>query len=212
VVGKAFFERSSAGDIGSEIRYLQFIGAGLNEVNRQSEALYLFDRAIELARDTPGVGFPYMAYEVKTQALTTLGKSAQARALLEDTLAQGRAAHRLDTEAQVQTLLGEIELKLGDERKGVRNLEAAGILAQRYGFHRITAEAMFDLYGAYRQAGDLKPRRAVRERRARCECSDRRPLLPPETLMPWRSWRRSRDGRRKRKHRTGVLKRSWKGC
>jgi hypothetical protein len=91
-----------------------------------------------------------MAYEVKVQALTTLGKSAQARALLEETLAQGRAAHRLDTEAQVQTQLGEIELKLGDQRKGVRDLEAAGTLAQRYGFHRITAEAMFDLYGAYR--------------------------------------------------------------
>jgi hypothetical protein len=33
-----------------------------------------------------------MAYEVKAQALTTLGKSAQAEALLEETLAQGRAA------------------------------------------------------------------------------------------------------------------------
>jgi len=155
LVGKAFFETSSAGDIGSEIRYLQFIGAGLNEVNRQSEALYVFDRAIELARETPGVGFPYMAYEVKAQALTTLGRGAQARALLEETLAQGRAAHRLDTEAQVQTQLGEVELKLGDQIKGVRDLEAGGMLAQRYGFHRITAEAMFDLYGAYRQADDL---------------------------------------------------------
>ena len=127
----------------------------LHEVNRQSEALYLFDRAIELARDTPGVGFPYMAYEVKAQALTTLEKGAQARALLEETLAEGRAAHRLDTEAQVQTQLGEIELKLDNRRTGVRDLEAAGTLAQRYGFHRITAEAMFDLYGAYRQGGDL---------------------------------------------------------
>jgi len=139
LVGKAYFETSSAGDIGSEIRYLQFIGAGLNEVNRQTEALYLFDRAIELARDTPGAGFPYMAYEVKAQALTTLGRGAQARALLEETLAKGRAAHRLDTEAQVQTQLGEVELKLGDHRKGVRDLEAGGMLAQRYGFHRITA-------------------------------------------------------------------------
>jgi len=155
LVGKAYFETSSAGDIGSQIRYLQFIGAGLNEVNRQSEALHLFDRAMELARDTPGAGFPYMAYEVKAQALTTLGRGEQAEGLLEKTLAQGRAAHRLDTEAQVQTQLGEVELKLGDQRNGVRDLEAAGMLAQRYGFHRISAEAMFDLYGAYRRAGDL---------------------------------------------------------
>ena len=41
LVGKAFFEASSAADIGSEIRYLQFLGAGLNEVNRQSEAACL---------------------------------------------------------------------------------------------------------------------------------------------------------------------------
>jgi hypothetical protein len=74
---------------------------------------------------------------------------------LEEALAQGRAANRLDTEAQVQTQQGEVELKLGDQKKGVRDLGAAGTLAQRYRFHRITAEAMFDLYGAYRQTGDL---------------------------------------------------------
>src|SRR5262249_14898556 len=82
LVGKAFFETSSAGDIGSEIRYLQFIGAGLNEVNRQSEALYLFDRAIQLARDTPGAGFPYVAYEVKAQALTTVGKECASKSVV----------------------------------------------------------------------------------------------------------------------------------
>jgi len=80
----------------SEIRYLQFIGAGLNEVNRQSEALYLFDRAIELAQATPGAGFPYMAYESETQALTTPGKGSEAATLLAETLARGRAEQKAE--------------------------------------------------------------------------------------------------------------------
>jgi hypothetical protein len=58
------------------------------------------------------------------------------------------------------------------------------VLAQRYGFHRITAEAMFDLYGAYRQAGDLsRPEQCVRDGlAASAQIGD--VTTSRETLMP----------------------------
>jgi tetratricopeptide (TPR) repeat protein len=65
LVAKAFFTARATGDVAGEIRYLDLLGDGFKELNREEEALFFFNHAIDLARSTPDVGFPFMAYEGK---------------------------------------------------------------------------------------------------------------------------------------------------
>ena len=55
-------------------------------MNRHTEALRFFERAIKLADAEKDSGLPFMAYEGKAQALVALGKPDEAKAVLEDAL------------------------------------------------------------------------------------------------------------------------------
>ena len=69
----------ASGDIGGQIRFLELLGRGFEEVNRHAEALRFFDRAIKLSVAEKDSGLPFMAYEGKAQALVTTGKAADAK-------------------------------------------------------------------------------------------------------------------------------------
>jgi len=74
----------ASGDTGGQVRFLELIGTGFEEVNRHAEALKFFERAIKLAESNPDSGLPFMAYEGKAQSLVSLGKPNEAKQLLED--------------------------------------------------------------------------------------------------------------------------------
>jgi hypothetical protein len=77
MVGVALITARATGDIGGEIRYLELLGDGFKEIDRQYEALAAFNKAIALARVTPDAGFPFMSYEGKpthSRRCTALGK------------------------------------------------------------------------------------------------------------------------------------------
>src|SRR5579862_1676535 len=72
LLGGALLSTMSSGDVGGQVRFLELLGRGFEEVNRQAEAIRFFDRAIKLAEAEKDCGQPFMAYEGKAQALVAI--------------------------------------------------------------------------------------------------------------------------------------------
>ena len=58
MVGDALLSAMASGDVGGQVRTLEMLGNGFNEVRRYGEALAFFERAIKSSRDNPDCGFP----------------------------------------------------------------------------------------------------------------------------------------------------------
>src|SRR5438477_975275 len=156
MVGDAFLSAKASGDAGNQVRLLEMMGNGFNEAKRYGEALAFFERAIKTSSSNPDAGFPFMAYEGESLALAAQGKMPEAVDKLNRALIIARANQKRGHEAMILLSLGELALQSGD-REGARNsLEKAGQIAQRYNFYRTEGQAMIDLAGLYRDAGDLK--------------------------------------------------------
>jgi hypothetical protein len=80
LVGGALLSTMASGDTGGQVRFLELLGAGFEEVNRNAEALRFFERAIKLADAEKDSGLPFMAYEGKAQALV----ASRARGTADD--------------------------------------------------------------------------------------------------------------------------------
>ena len=60
-MGSALISTMTNGDVGGQIRFLEMLGNGMVEVNRNSEARLFFERAIKLAEANKDSGVPFMA-------------------------------------------------------------------------------------------------------------------------------------------------------
>src|ERR1700730_4200942 len=67
LLGEALLSTMASGDTGGQIRFLELVGAGFEEVSRHAEAARFFERAITLADADNDSGLPFMAYEGKAQ-------------------------------------------------------------------------------------------------------------------------------------------------
>jgi CHAT domain-containing protein len=155
LLGSALLSTMASGDTGGQIRFLELIGRGFEEVNRHTEALRFFERAIRLADAEKDCGLPFMAYEGKARALVALGKPDEAKRVLEDALGKARSQQKRGHEAEVLILLGKLASQAGDRNEAIADLESAGQFAKRVQFFRMEADAMFELATMYRDAGDL---------------------------------------------------------
>lgn len=155
MVGDAVMSALASGDVGGQVRYLEMLGNGFNEVRRYGEALAFFDRAIKISGDNPDSGFPYMAYEGKGWTLAGEGKLDEAWKALDYALAMARQNEKSGHQSQILIEEGELALRTGDKKKAVPYLEEGGSLARQHAFFRMAAQAMFDLARIYRDAGDL---------------------------------------------------------
>jgi CHAT domain-containing protein/predicted negative regulator of RcsB-dependent stress response len=155
LVGGALLSTMTSGDVGGQVRYLELIGTGLNEIERREEAIPFFDRAINLAARTKDAGFPFMAYEGKAEALTALGKADEARSTLANALAQARVDHKRGHEAQLLILLGKLSEATDDKPQAIEYLEKAGALAGELKFYRMVSDAYFELAKIYREEGNI---------------------------------------------------------
>lgn len=155
LLGGALLATMSSGDVGGQIRFLELLGRGFEEVNRHAEALRFFDRAIKLAASERDSGLPFMAYEGKAQALVATGKADDAKKELEDALMKARSQQKRGHAAQLMILLGNLAAERGDKRQAIAYLEAAGQFAAQVQFYRMKADAMFELAKLYRDSGDL---------------------------------------------------------
>ena len=155
LLGGALLSTMASGDTGGQIRFLELIGRGFEEVNRHTEALSFFERAIKLADAEKDSGLPYMAYEGKARALVALGKPQEAKAVLDDALGKARSQQKRGHEAELLILLGRLASQTGDRKQAISDLESAAQFAKRVQFFRMEADAMFELATLYRDAGDL---------------------------------------------------------
>jgi CHAT domain-containing protein len=155
LLGGALLSTMVSGDVGGQIRFLELLGKGFEEVNRHAEAMRFFDRAIKLADGEKDSGLPFMAYEGKAQALLALGRANDAKIVLEEALARARAQQKRGHEAALLILLGTVAEGTGDRTQAIQYLERAGQFATSVQFYRMEADAMFELAKLYRDAGDL---------------------------------------------------------
>ncbi|HEV2418030.1 MAG TPA: CHAT domain-containing protein [Terriglobia bacterium] len=142
-------------DDGTEVRYLELIGNGMNGLNRHAEAMIFLDRAIRIARHDGYVGTPFMAYEGKAEALAATGHQEQAKTLMKRTLAQIRHEKMWEHEGQDLLILGEMAADSGDSATARINLNAAVESAKRMGLYRVVAQSYLDLAALSQKTGDL---------------------------------------------------------
>ena len=155
LLGGALVSTMANGDKGGQIRFLEMLGNGMEEVNRHSEALMFFDRAIKLAESDKDSGLPFMAYEGKAQALVALGRRDEAKRVLDDALIEARAQRKQGHQAQLLIILGRLSAQNENKQEAIADLERAGQLAAQVRFYRMEADAMFGLAKLYRDSGDL---------------------------------------------------------
>ena len=155
LLGGALLSTMTSGDRAGQVRFLELLGRGFEEVNRHAEALKFFERAIKVAEADPDCGLPFMGYEGKAQALVSLGRTDEAKVVLENALAKARSEEKRGHEAQLLILLGKLAAQKGDRQQAVKYLEDAGQFATQAQFYRMEADAMFELAQIYRDAGDL---------------------------------------------------------
>ncbi len=156
MVGDALLSAMASGDLGAQVRYLEILGYGFDEVKRYGEALAFFERAIKITSATPDAGFPFMAFEGQSDALVGLGRPEEARQGLMQALAVAKKNEKLGHETMILLSLGELELRTGHRQKAMEYLEQGGEIGGKYNFYRPLGQIMFDLAGLYRDAGDLK--------------------------------------------------------
>jgi len=155
LLGGALLSTMANGDTAGQVRFLDLLGRGFEEINRHAEALKFFERAIKLAEAEPDCGLPFMGYEGKAQALVSLGRTEEADAVLESALTKARSQEKREHEAQLLILLGKLAAQKGNRLQAVKYLEDAGQFATQDQFYRMEADAMFELAQIYRDAGDL---------------------------------------------------------
>jgi CHAT domain-containing protein/tetratricopeptide (TPR) repeat protein len=155
LLGGALLSTMANGDTAGQVRFLELLGRGFEEVNRHAEALKFFERAIKLAEVDPDCGLPFMGYEGKAQALVALGRTDEAKVVLENALAKAQSQEKRGHEAQLLILLGKLAAQQGDRQQAVKYLESAGQFATQAQFYRMEADAMFELAQIYRDDGDL---------------------------------------------------------
>jgi CHAT domain-containing protein len=155
LLGGALLSTMANGDTAGQVRFLDLLGRGFEEVNRPAEALKFFNRAIRIAEADPDCGLPFMGYEGKAQVLVSLGKTDEAKVVLENAFMKARSQEKRSHEAQLLILLGKLAAQKGDRQQAVKYLEDAGQFATQGQFYRMEADAMFELAQIYRDAGEL---------------------------------------------------------
>jgi CHAT domain-containing protein len=155
-VGQALLTSVVEGDVGTEVRYLEIVGNGLNELNRPSEGLAFLNRAIAIADRDKDVGTPFMAYEGKATALGLLKHMDEAQALMEWTLAEARKEKMWEHEGQDLLILGQLATLAGERKKARKYLEEAIQSEKKSGLVRVVEQSFLELSGISRQEGDLK--------------------------------------------------------
>jgi len=156
LIGHAIVTAMAEGDSGTEVRYLEIVGNGFNALNRPSEAMFLFNKAIGIANHDHDIGTPFMAYEGKAEALAASGKMDEAQSLMERTYLQAQKEEMLEHEGQDLLILAEFAISLNRQAEARKYFEGAFQSAMQMGLPRVAMESCFDLSKSLEDQGDLK--------------------------------------------------------
>ena len=156
LLGGALLKTMKNGDVAGQIRFLEMLGNGYNEVRRYSEALRFFDRAIKLASASTEIGFPFMGYEGKSESLLALGRPAEAKQTLQEALAAANLRHNPGHQAQVLLLIGKLDAATGDSVAAEAQLKQAEEIAEKFSFYRTLADSNFQLARVYESRNEMQ--------------------------------------------------------
>ena len=110
---------------GAQIRYLTLVGAGLIQLRRYDQAISMFDQALTVAQTIPELGQPVMTYAGKAQALAALGRTSEAKTLLESVLEISHKRAALGYESEALLELAKLEERTGQDTQAVDHFRQA---------------------------------------------------------------------------------------
>jgi tetratricopeptide (TPR) repeat protein len=154
--GMALMGAHAMGDKPGEMLILAILANGLNFSKLYGQALPLADQSINLAKSTPEIGYPHVAYQAKLAALIGTGDLNAAQRLAQDMLEFARGRQGLALESAMLAQLGQISRIRGNQEQAISFLNEAIQIARTGGYLNTLAEAQNILTDIYLDRKDLK--------------------------------------------------------
>ena len=151
---EVYFSTLASSDVAVRTSINVALAAGMYEMKRYDEGWQFANEAQKLA-DSAEIGFPFSVYAVRAQLSAAVGKTQEAKVLLERNLDKSKLLQSRFHEANVLTMLGKLAASVGDFQTATQQLEAAASLCRDKGFHQTTAWSMFELAKVYQKTGDI---------------------------------------------------------
>ena len=152
----AIVKARQMGDIASVVRYETLVGDGLVQWKQYDKALKYFDDALAIAKSEPDIQHPLLLFSGKIEALIGLGRIAEARDLLDSSLAAAQAKGAIGYQSELHLRYGLLEIKRGSQARAIQELHTATELADSINSPRIAAQSTFTLAQCLEAKGDLE--------------------------------------------------------
>jgi CHAT domain-containing protein len=141
----ALSQAKKLNDVGAQIRYLTLIGEGLIQLHRYDQAIAMFDQALAVAQSIPELGQPVMPYAGKAEALAALGRTAEAKKLLENVLEISHKRAALGYESEALLELAKLEERTGQDTEAIGHFRQAVAAATKVDGHNLISQADLEL-------------------------------------------------------------------
>src|ERR1700681_2545211 len=141
----ALSQATKLNDTGAQIRYLTLVGAGLIQLRRYDQAISMFDQALTVAQTIPELGQPVMTYAGKAQALAALGRTSEAKKLLESVLEISHKRAALGYESEALLELAKLEERTGQNTQAIDHFTQAVAAATKADGHNLISQADLEL-------------------------------------------------------------------
>ena len=141
----ALSQATKVKDIGAQIRYLTLVGVGLIQLQRNEQAISMFDQALAVAQTIPELGQPVMTYAGKAQALAALGRASEAKKLLESVLEISHKRAALGYESEALLELAKLEERTSQDTQAIDHFRQAVAAATKVDGHNLISEADLEL-------------------------------------------------------------------
>lgn len=153
LVSRAVVAAEVSGDVAAQIRYRTALGEGFAEFGRANDAIRLFDKALDLARATPGAYFPFTAHLGKARILALGEQRNRGVRMLGDALAEASAQGFRIREARILAVLGEVAHREGRRAEAAERFVEASAIANETGLRRLQAGIMSKLAAILEEQG-----------------------------------------------------------
>jgi CHAT domain-containing protein len=154
-LGTALKTAQATNDAGAELRYLTLVGNGMTEFGRPDQGLVYFDRALSVAQREKDLHEPMLTYLGKATALVALGRSAEAKQLLDYALQHARQTNSIGYQAEFLVQQGLLANKVGQPTEAARRFEEAARVGETVEAWRAVSSARFELSKLYEANGNL---------------------------------------------------------
>jgi len=154
-VGTALKEAQENNDIGAEIRYLTLFGEGTVEFGQPERALAYFDKALVAAQREKDTQEPMFTYSGKATALVALGRSSEAKQLLDRVLDVATRRNAIGYQADLLVQLGLLAKRAGQAKEAALRFEEAARVGETVDGWRAVSQARFELSKLHEADGNI---------------------------------------------------------